>query len=144
MGLLDDVLGSLGNGNNQQGHQAGQAVQSDQLKAIWDWVEEQGGIMALLQKFQQGGLGAILGSWLGNGMNQQIGGGEIQSAFGQGELQSLADKLGTDVHGASGMLAGLLPQLIDGMSPRGQLDQQQVQNAQQDMGSFVKGIFDQK
>ena len=144
MGLLDDVLGSLGNGNDQQGNQAGQPVQSEQLNVIWNWVEEQGGIMALLQMFQQGGLGAVLGSWLGTGANQQIGGGEIQSAFGQDAMQSLANKLGTDVNGASGALAGLLPQLINGMSPQGKLDPQQVQNAQQDMGSFVKGIFDQK
>ncbi|ALV91153.1 MULTISPECIES: YidB family protein [Pantoea] len=136
MGFLDELVGSLGNSNgNGQGNQLGQ------LAAIWTWVQEQGGVEVLLQKFQQGGLGEVLSSWIGTGGNQPIGGGEIQNAFGQNELQSLADKLGTDVNGASGTLAALLPQLIDKMSPQGQLDEQSVNNSQMDLGSMVDGLF---
>ncbi len=136
MGFLDELVGSLGNSNgNGQGNQLGQ------LEAIWTWVQEQGGVEVLLQKFQQGGLGEVLSSWIGTGGNQPVGGGEIQNAFGQNELQSLADKLGTDVNGASGTLAALLPQLIDKMSPQGRLDEQSVNNSQMDLGSMVDGLF---
>lgn len=136
MGFLDELVGSLGNGNgNGQGNQLGQ------LAAIWNWVQEQGGIEVLLQRFQQGGLGEVIGSWIGTGGNQQVGGGELQSAFGQDAMQSLADKLGTDVNGASGTLAALLPQLIDKMSPQGQLDEQSLHNNQMDLGSMVDDIF---
>ncbi|WP_058969137.1 YidB family protein [Type-D symbiont of Plautia stali] len=136
MGFLDELVGSLGNSNgNGQGNQLGQ------LAAIWTWVQEQGGVEVLLQKFQQGGLGEVLSSWIGTGGNQPVGGGEIQNTFGQNELQSLADKLGTDVNGASGTLAALLPQLIDKMSPQGQLDEQSVNNSQMDLGSMVDGLF---
>ncbi|MCZ4060272.1 YidB family protein [Pantoea sp. LMR881] len=134
MGFLDELVGSLGNGQ-------GQGNQPGQLQAIWHWVQEQGGIEVLLHKFQQGGLGEVLGSWIGTGNNQPVGSNEIQSAFGQGELQSLADKLGTDVNGASGTLAALLPLLIDKMSPHGQMDEKSLHANQLDLGSMVDQLF---
>jgi uncharacterized protein YidB (DUF937 family) len=132
MGLLDELVGSLGGG---QGNKLGQ------LHAIWNWVQEQGGIEVLLHKFQQGGLADVFSSWIGTGSNRPVSGEEIQSAFGQGELHSLADKLGTDVQGASGTLAALLPQLIDKMSPQGQLDEQTMHDNKLDLGSMVDQLF---
>ncbi|MBE5253581.1 YidB family protein [Mixta mediterraneensis] len=138
MGFLDELVGSLGHGQEQ-----GQGNQPGQLLAIWHWVQEQGGIEVLLHKFQQGGLGEVLGSWIGTGNNQPVAGSDIQSAFGEGELQSLADKLGTDVQSASGILAALLPQLIDKMSPQGQMDEQSLHDKQMDLGSMVDKLFKQ-
>ncbi|MET3077049.1 YidB family protein [Pantoea leporis] len=132
MGLLDDLVGSLGNSNG-----SGQGNQMQQLMAIWNWVQEQGGVEVLLQKFQQGGFGQVLNSWLGSGSNMSIDGGEIQNALGNDELQSLADKLGTDVQGASGTLAALLPQVIDKLSPQGHIKTSNTQ----DLGAMVDGLF---
>ncbi|WP_336779031.1 YidB family protein [Pantoea sp. USHLN256] len=133
MGLLDDLVGSLGNGNSA----SGQGNQLQQLMTIWNWVQEQGGVEVLLQKFQQGGLGQVLNTWIGSGDNQSIGGGDIQNALEPGQLQSLADKLGTDVNGASGTLAALLPQVIDKLSPQGHIDT----SSTQDLGAMVDGLF---
>lgn len=132
MGLLDDLAGSLGNSNG-----SGHGNQMQQLMAIWNWVQEQGGVEVLLQKFQQGGLGQVLNSWLGSGSNMSIDGGEIQNALGNDQLQSLADKLGTDVQGASGTLAALLPQVIDKLSPQGHIKTSNTQ----DLGAMVDGLF---
>ena len=132
MGLLDDLVGSLGNSNG-----SGQGNQMQQLMAIWNWVQEQGGVEVLLQKFQQGGLGQVLNSWLGSGSNMSIDGGEIQNALGNDQLQSLADKLGTDVQGASVTLAALLPQVIDKLSPQGHIKTSNTQ----DLGAMVDGLF---
>jgi len=132
MGLLDDLVGSLGNSNG-----SGQGNQMQQLMAIWNWVQEQGGVEVLLQKFQQGGFGQVLNSWLGSGSNMSIDGGEIQNALGNDQLQSLADKLGTDVQGASGTLAALLPQVIDKLSPQGHIKTSNTQ----DLGAMVDGLF---
>jgi len=133
MGLLDQLVGALGNGNGRN--------TLGELEAVWNWVQEQGGVEVLLHKFQQGGLGEILASWLGNGNNQSVSGGEIKSAFGEEALQSLAQKLGTDVNGASGTLAEMLPHLIDRLSPQGEVDPQAVQNKQFDLGSMVDQLF---
>ncbi|MFZ4214312.1 YidB family protein [Pantoea endophytica] len=132
MGLLDDLVGSLGNSNG-----SGQGNQMQQLMAIWNWVQEQGGVEVLLQKFQQGGLGQVLNSWLGSGSNMSIDGGEVQNALGNDQLQSLADKLGTDVQGASVTLAALLPQVIDKLSPQGHIKTSNTQ----DLGAMVDGLF---
>ncbi|MGK3141768.1 YidB family protein [Pantoea sp. C2G6] len=132
MGFLDELVGSL---QGSEGHPPGQ------LQAVWHWVQEQGGIEVLLQKFQQGGLGELFASWIGTGHNQPIAHDEIQSAFGQAELQSLADKLGTDVHGAAGTLATILPQLIDKLSPQGQMDEASLHENKLDLGSMVDQIF---
>ncbi|WP_312239662.1 YidB family protein [Pantoea sp.] len=134
MGLLDELFGSS---RGEQGSNLGQ------LHAIWNWVQEQGGIEVLLHKFQQGGLADVFASWIGTGANQKVSSDEIQSAFGQEELRSLADKLGTDVKCASGTLASLLPELIDRMSPQGRLDEQTMHENGLDLGNMVGRLFKQ-
>jgi len=119
MGLLDELVGALGNGNGRNTL----------------------GELEALQKFQQGGLGEILSSWIGTGSNQSVSGGQLQSAFGEEAMQSLAQKLGTDVNGASGKLAELLPHLVDRMSPQGQMDDQTLHDKQLDLGSMVDQLF---
>lgn len=137
MGLLDGLLKSaLGGGG---GNAAG-GLNSGQFQAIWEWIQEQGGIEVLFNKFQQGGLGAILNSWIGNGQNAAIGSGEIQSAFGGGEIQSLADKLGTDRQGATDLLSQFLPNFVDGISPGGEV-KPEVKSGSADLGNFVNDIF---
>ncbi|MBT0727874.1 YidB family protein [Rosenbergiella australiborealis] len=134
MGLLDSIVGSLVGGEGQQNSLS-------QLQTVWSWVQEQGGIEVLIQKFQQGGLGEILSSWLSNGTNQSVSHSDIQSAFSQQDLQSLADKLGTDVQGASSTLSQILPQLVDKISPQGEVHAEASGNAQNDLGSLVDSIF---
>lgn len=134
MGLLDSIVGSLTGGEGQQNSLS-------QLQAVWSWVQEQGGVEVLIQKFQQGGLGEILSSWLSNGSNQSVSHSDIQSAFSPQDLQSLADKLGTDVQGASGTLSEILPQLVDKISPQGEVHSEASGNAQNDLGSLVDSIF---
>lgn len=123
MGLFDGILRDVIGGESQDGTASGSSIP---LQAILQWVEEQGGFAVLLEKFQQGGLGGILNSWIGTGDNQAIGSGEVQSAFGADALQSLADKLGTDVNGASSALAQYLPNVVDKASPAGEIDTQSV------------------
>lgn len=133
MGLLDDVLGSL---------TGGQQNKLGQLQAVWNWVQEQGGVEVLIQKFQQGGLGEIISSWLSNGSNQSVSSEDIKSSLPTQDLESLAGKLGTDVSGASGVLAQLLPELMDKISPQGEVHPEASgSNSQLDLGSLVNSIF---
>ena len=71
MGLFDDVVGSLLQGD------------SGKYQAILTWVNEQGGVQALLEKLQNGGLGDIASSWISNQQsNQPISGDQVESALG--------------------------------------------------------------
>ena len=113
MGLFDEVVGSLLQGD------------SGKYQAILTWVNEQGGVQALLEKLQNGGLGDIASSWISNQQsNQPISGDQAESAPGTSAVSDLGQKLGVDTGSASAMLADYLPKIIDALSPQGEVDPQ--------------------
>jgi uncharacterized protein YidB (DUF937 family) len=133
MGLLDSVLGSV-MGSNQQ--QAGAAAGAGGLGGLIAMVASnpqmlqvitgmlgndggQGGLGGLMAKFQQAGLGDAANSWVGSGDNQAITGDEMSSALGEGTMADLAAKMGMSEGDAAGSLAGMLPGLIDKLTPNG-------------------------
>ena len=110
MGLLDQISGMFG----RQGDKA------EQLQAIMTWIEQQGGIQGILQKFHNGGLGEIFDSWLSQQNNMPVNGEQITSVFGSAALQELGTKLGIDSQTASALIAEYLPKIVDGLSPQGE------------------------
>lgn len=68
-----------------------------------------------------GELGAIVGSWLGDGANEAISADSLASIFGSDKLAEFAGRLGTDAGTASSGLADVLPQLMDKSSSGGSL-----------------------
>jgi uncharacterized protein YidB (DUF937 family) len=106
MGLLDTLASQLGGDNNGA------------LSAL---LEQQGGISGLIEKFQQGGLGEIAQSWVGTGNNLPISAEQIQSVLGNETVANIAAKFGVDPEQAAGQLSSVLPQLIDGLTPNGQV-----------------------
>lgn len=122
MGLLDglagQVLGSVLGGGQQQGAQApGGAL----LQVAMNLLQQPGGLAGLLQQFQNAGLGDAASSWVGTGQNAQIDGSQLSSALGSDTVAGIADQLGIPHHEAANGLAALLPQLIDHLTPQGQL-----------------------
>ena len=80
-----------------------------------------GGVRGVGQRFQQGGLGEIVNSWVSTGQNLPISAEQIQAVLGGSSLQAMVAKLGVSPEQASGSLADMLPQLVDRMTPNGQL-----------------------
>lgn len=124
MGLLDgiagQVLGSMLGGGAQGGQGAGQLIQ-----LVLNMIQNQpGGLGGLLQQFQRAGLGQQADSWVSTGDNLPISGDQIGSALGPDVLSGIASQLGLSQGQASGALAGVLPQLIDQLTPNGQLTEQ--------------------
>ena len=110
MGLLDQI-GSLA---------GGQGGKTEPLQAIMAWIEQQGGIQGILEKFRNGGLGGVVESWLSQQSNQSVNSEQITSVFGSPELQDLGAKLGVDSQTASTLIAEYLPKIVDGLSPQGE------------------------
>lgn len=110
MGLLDQI-GSLA---------GGQVGKTEQLQAIMTWIEQQGGIQGILEKFRNGGLGGVVESWLSQQSNQSVNSEQITSVFGSPALQDLGAKLGVDSQTASTLIAEYLPKIVDGLSPQGE------------------------
>jgi uncharacterized protein YidB (DUF937 family) len=118
MGMLDGLLGSLMGG--MQGGTAG-SQQSPLLQIALQLMQQNGGLQGILGKFQQAGYGAQADSWVSTGQNMPISADALQNVLGQGQLGQIARELGLSHGDAAGGLASMLPQLIDRMTPNGQL-----------------------
>jgi len=116
MGLLDSVVGSLTAGNTPGG--------TGLLEAVMQLIQNQpGGLAGLVQSFQQGGLAEIVNSWVATGQNLPVSGQQLASVLGSGPLQGMAAQLGLSPDQVAGSLADLLPQVVDQLTPNGQLPQ---------------------
>ena len=116
MGLLDSVVGSLTAGNTPGG--------TGLLEAVMQLIQNQpGGLAGLVQSFQQGGLAEIVNSWVSTGQSLPVSGQQLASVLGSGPLQGMAAQLGLSPDQVAGSLADLLPQVVDQLTPNGQLPQ---------------------
>lgn len=109
MGLLDQVTGMLGGG------------EAGKFKVILTWIDEQGGIQAILEQFREKGFADVVTSWLSGAHNQSVTPEQIQEVLGQPAISSLAEKLGIDVGSASQLLAEQFPKIVDTLSPAGEI-----------------------
>ena len=82
---------------------------------------ETGGLQGLVQGFKEKGLGDAMASWISTGKNQPVSGDQIQHALGGNFIQQIAEQLGSSKSEVSGGLAGLLPEIIDKLTPNGSL-----------------------
>lgn len=111
MGLLDGILGSLGGGNG-----------GDAVSAITNLINSQpGGLSGIVSSFEQGGLGEIAKSWVSTGANLPISAEQISAVMGSGPVAEFAQKMGIDPAMANGVLAQVLPQVVDHLTPNGQV-----------------------
>lgn len=70
---------------------------------------------------ENGNLGDILSSWLGDGANNAISADSITDLFGSDKLAEIASQLGADSGDVAGGLAEALPQIMDKASSGGNL-----------------------
>jgi uncharacterized protein YidB (DUF937 family) len=115
MGLLDSMAGALGAAGS------GGAGQPDLMKLVMGLVERAGGLQGLMAKLQQGGLGEVVASWTASGPNAPVSGAQLEGALGSDLLGPLAKQFGLGEGDLAATLAKALPQVIDTLSPQGQL-----------------------
>lgn len=120
MSFLDQIAGAVSGAANPSG-QGG----NDMLATVMQLINSPqiGGLSGLIQKFQQGGLGDIVNSWVSTGANLPISAEQIQGVLGTGTVQDIASKLGVSPDQASGQLAKFLPQIISQLTPNGTVPQ---------------------
>ncbi len=84
-------------------------------------IEQQGGLAALIDKFNQHGLGAVAQSWVSKGANAPVSAEQLQTVLGADSLAQLGKRLGLDSKDLAQGLTRLLPQLVDRLTPDGHL-----------------------
>jgi uncharacterized protein YidB (DUF937 family) len=82
-----------------------------------------GGLGGLLSQFQAAGLQDKADTWVGTGANARLRPGEVEQALGQDEVAEIAREAGVSERQARGGLAKMLPDLINQLTPDGQVPQ---------------------
>ena len=121
MGLLDSVLGSLMGSSG-----GGASPMGGVLSSLLGGGGQQGGGMAgglggLVSQFEQAGLGHVAQSWVGNGPNQSVSPQQLQSVFGEQQVQGMASQAGMQPNDFLSQLSQHLPNAVNGMTPNGRL-----------------------
>ena len=134
MSLLGSVIGALAGGGAQGG-----GAQGALLNAVIGMLTQGGGAQAgggaggalgglgglggLVGKFQQAGMGDAVNSWIGTGDNHPVSPEQVGSALGGDTIANLAKQLGMGEGDVMGQLSQMLPQVVDKLTPGGQMPQ---------------------
>ena len=78
-------------------------------------------IASLISGFNEGGLGGLVSSWLGDGDNEGISAEQLMGMFGSEKIQGFANNLGISEDHAMSGLTESIPALIDKASSGGNL-----------------------
>ena len=145
MGLLDSVIGAMtgGQGGGQGGlggMLSGGGAQAALVTAVIGMLVNSGrgqggaavsgasgaggglgGLGDLIGKFTQGGMGDVIGSWIGHGQNAPISGSQVSDVLGSDEIGKIAAQLGLTHAEAADQVSQVLPQVVDHLTPQGQV-----------------------
>ena len=91
------------------------------LDGVLGMINQSGGIGGLAQSFRDKGLGGLMDSWISTGQNLPISTDQIQQVLGNEQIAALAAKLGIPHDQIAAHLSELLPQVIDKLTPGGQV-----------------------
>ena len=119
MGLFDGVLGNAM--NSALGNLGNLAQNNNALPAVMKLIQDHGGLPKIIEMFNQNGLAQEAGSWIGGGSNLPITADHIQQVFSPAVLQEFAAKLGVSGDEANAIIAKVLPEIINHLTPNGSI-----------------------
>jgi uncharacterized protein YidB (DUF937 family) len=123
-GLLGGILGGGAGGRSAGGQSAGGLSGNPMLRMLLPAVASMlanGGLKKVLSGLQAKGKAAEADSWVAPGENRPVGGEDIRDAVGDDEITSIADKLGVSKDEAATAVAAVLPDVVDQVTPTGEL-----------------------
>ena len=141
MGILDDLLGK------NAGGLAAMAMKNPQvIAAIASLLSSKdasvggtGGLAGLVQAFQGKGMGDMMSSWISTGPNPPATADQMASVLGPDTLSQFAAKAGVPHGDAGGLLASLLPAVIDQLTPQGRVPESN--DLESALGGLLSGLM---
>ncbi|MCC2674564.1 MAG: pbpA2 [Ramlibacter sp.] len=85
------------------------------------WVQRNGGMGAVLDRFKQQGFGRQAQSWVDTGANDDIDEKAVEQVVGREELRQMAERLGVPEEQVAQAFAEIMPEMADKLSPEGRL-----------------------
>jgi uncharacterized protein YidB (DUF937 family) len=129
---LGSVLGGLGGGSQGQG---GNLL----LQVLLSLLQQNGGLEGVLGRLRQGGLGQQADSWVGTGQNMNISPDQLQQIFGSSTISDLAAQLGMPEAETGSTMARLLPEVINQLTPQGQVPENSDDEIAQGLSMLANG-----
>lgn len=108
------------------------------------WVQKNGGMNAVLDKFRQKGMTRQAQSWMSTGENQAIDEQSVEQVVGQQELREMAQRLGVPEQEVAQAFAEIMPEMVDKLTPDGQLPQEADEVIEESRQTLEKEIEDVK
>ncbi len=141
MSLLGSVIGAALGGGSQNGGGGNGALLNVVIGMLGQvgggaGAGGLGGLGGLVSKMSQAGLGDVVGSWVGTGQNMPVQPDQLGNALGEDTISSMAGQLGMNNNDLLGQLAQMLPQVVDKLTPQGQVPQGDLSSI---LGSLVGG-----
>jgi len=130
MSILSTLAGALegtpnANATTPAGINLGGVAASGALiSQIISMIQNQpGGLAGMLQSFQQGGLGHVFQSWIGTGQNLPVSPDQLRGTVGSEWISKIVQATGLPQGQVEQHLSTLLPQIVDHLTPNGQMPQ---------------------
>lgn len=119
MGLMDQLGQAVG---GMMGSQSGQNPLLQAVAGLLGKDSGIGGLAGLVQAFQKNGLGEIVNSWVSTGQNLPVTPSQVEQGLGSDLLNQIAAKAGLSPGATNSQLAGILPDLVDKLTPNGKIE----------------------
>ena len=147
MGLLDGLVGNvIGSilGGKQAQNPLGAGVNQAQggnllLQIALSMLQKNGGLEGVLGKFRQGGLAQQADSWVGTGQNMNISADQLEQVLGSSTINDLASRVGMPADQAGSAMAQMLPDIINRLTPQGQVPENSDQKIDQGLSALTNG-----
>ena len=123
-------MGRLGGAKQQQ---SGNLL----LQLALSMLQQNGGLEGILGKFREGGLSHQADSWVGTGHNMNISADQLQQVFGSSTINDLASRLGVSEQQAGSEMAQLLPEVINRLTPEGQVPENSNEEISQGLSALA-------
>ena len=149
MGILDTLVESVlggGGGKGQLGGLMQLATKNPKLiGAVASLLSTKdpsvggaAGLAGLVGAFQKKGLGDMMSSWISKGPNPPISAVQVSDVLGADAMAQFAQKAGVPATEAGSALAGVLPTVINELTPKGKVPK--TDSLEKTLGSLLSGL----
>lgn len=130
MGLLDQIAGALGGASG--------SGENPLLQMAMQFIRQQpGGLQGLVESLTQGGLGEQVASWVSQGQNLPVSGGQLAAALQGGGIADLLKSFGMDSPDAMDGLAKMLPDVVNQLTPNGRIEAEPAGGLESQLGGLL-------
>ncbi|NDP61519.1 YidB family protein [Polaromonas sp.] len=111
-------MAGLGQGGSGMANK-GSALMLLLLPLAMQWVQRNGGIGGVLERFQNKGYTQQAASWVSTGANEELQPQAVSDVVGADELSRLSQQLGVSQEEVSSGMAQILPEMMNQLTPQG-------------------------